>query len=93
MELICLGLNHRTAPVDVRERFAVAEPKLGEAAGRLRALDGLQTADANACALPVNWRPGEKVIVPPPTTIADVTERETNEAYERLDFYLNKRSL
>ena len=41
MELICLGLNHRTAPVDVRERFAVAEPKLGEASGRLRALDGL----------------------------------------------------
>ena len=41
MELICLGLNHRTAPVDVRERFAVPEPKLGEAAGQLRALDGL----------------------------------------------------
>lgn len=31
MELFCLGLNHRTAPVDVRERFAVGTPKLGEA--------------------------------------------------------------
>ena len=59
----------------------------------LRLLDGLQTADANACALPVNWRPGDKVIVPPPQTVEDLDESESNEAYERLDFYLNKRSL
>jgi glutamyl-tRNA reductase len=38
MELLCLGLNHRTAPVEVRERFAVGAPKLGEAAGELAAL-------------------------------------------------------
>jgi glutamyl-tRNA reductase len=31
MELLCLGLNHRTAPVEVRERFAVGATKLGEA--------------------------------------------------------------
>lgn len=31
MELICLGLNHKTAPVEVRERFAVGTPKLGAA--------------------------------------------------------------
>jgi glutamyl-tRNA reductase len=31
MELLCLGLNHRTAPVEIRERFAVGTPKLGEA--------------------------------------------------------------
>ncbi|MDE0826516.1 MAG: glutamyl-tRNA reductase [Akkermansiaceae bacterium] len=41
MELICLGLNHHTAPVGVRERFAVSEPKLGEAAGELVKLVGL----------------------------------------------------
>lgn len=35
MELLCLGLNHRTAPVEVRERFAVGIPKLGEAATEL----------------------------------------------------------
>ena len=35
MELLCLGLNHRTAPVEVRERFAVGMPKLGEAANDL----------------------------------------------------------
>ncbi len=35
MELFCLGLNHRTAPVEVRERFAVGSTKLGEAATEL----------------------------------------------------------
>jgi glutamyl-tRNA reductase len=38
MELLCLGLNHRTAPVEVRERFAVGSTKLGEAANELVAL-------------------------------------------------------
>jgi glutamyl-tRNA reductase len=38
MELLCLGLNHRTAPVEVRERFAVGMTKLGEAANELIAL-------------------------------------------------------
>ena len=35
MELLCLGLNHRTAPVDVRERFAVGTASLGKAANDL----------------------------------------------------------
>ena len=38
MDLICLGLNHRTAPVEVRERFAVMTPKLGEASREMAAL-------------------------------------------------------
>lgn len=38
MELLCLGLNHRTAPVEVRERFAVGMPKLGAAANEWIAL-------------------------------------------------------
>ncbi|BDS05036.1 glutamyl-tRNA reductase [Oceaniferula spumae] len=32
MELVCLGLNHETAPVEVREHFAVNAEKLGEKA-------------------------------------------------------------
>ncbi len=40
MDLICLGLNHKTAPVDVRERFAVGPSKLGEAAAELAASAG-----------------------------------------------------
>ena len=28
MKLVCLGLNHETAPVEVRERFALSEKAL-----------------------------------------------------------------
>jgi len=59
----------------------------------VRLLDALQTADQNACATPVNWKPGEKVVVPPPKTVAEISERESHKEYERFDFYLNKRSL
>ena len=41
----------------------------------LRTLTALQTADANGVACPVNWTPGQKVIVPPPKTVADVAQR------------------
>lgn len=41
MEVICLGLNHHTAPVEVRERFSVMESQLGEEARRLRELEGI----------------------------------------------------
>ena len=44
MELLCLGLNHKTAPVEVRERFAVGTHKLGEAARELCTLDGIAEA-------------------------------------------------
>ncbi len=41
----------------------------------------------------VKCKPGEKVIVPPPKTEADVRERAGHKEYERFDFYLNKKSL
>jgi peroxiredoxin (alkyl hydroperoxide reductase subunit C) len=53
-----------------------------------RLVRALQTADKHACALPENWRPGEKVIVPPPRTMQDVADRLTNPAYDARDFYL-----
>ncbi|MBN8682669.1 MAG: peroxiredoxin [Chitinophagales bacterium] len=57
-----------------------------------RALQALQTADANACAMPLNWKPGEKVIVPPPKTMEDLDKR-LNSGLEMVDFYLAKRTL
>ncbi|UJP66962.1 peroxiredoxin [Mongoliitalea daihaiensis] len=57
-----------------------------------RVLVALQTADQNKCAMPLNWTPGEKVIVPPPKTVAEMLEREASD-YEMVDFYLAKRSL
>lgn len=59
----------------------------------VRLLDGLQTSDKNGVAVPVNWVPGDKVIVPPPKTTAEVEERKSNPDYEKIDFYLNKKSL
>ncbi|HEV7902521.1 MAG TPA: peroxiredoxin [Pyrinomonadaceae bacterium] len=58
----------------------------------LRAVDGLQTADANACATPANWKPGEQVIVPPPQTIADAEKRLVSD-YDVTDWYFAKRTL
>ncbi len=36
MNIIVVGLNHRTAPVAVRERFALPEAEWGGALDRLR---------------------------------------------------------
>ncbi|RMG82683.1 MAG: peroxiredoxin [Bacteroidetes bacterium] len=58
-----------------------------------RVLIALQTADANACALPLNWREGEKVIVPPPKNLKEMEERLQSKDYELVDFYLAKRDL
>jgi peroxiredoxin (alkyl hydroperoxide reductase subunit C) len=57
-----------------------------------RLLVALQTADEHAVALPVNWSEGEKVVIPPPKTLAEVGIHD-GKGYERTDFYLLKRSL
>jgi len=58
-----------------------------------RLLTALQTTDANGVATPVNWQPGDKVVVPPPKTVDDVAERESHDDYKRYDFYLNMKDL
>jgi peroxiredoxin (alkyl hydroperoxide reductase subunit C) len=58
----------------------------------IRALQALQTADEHKVSLPLNWKPGEKAIVPPPKTIDELEERLKSN-YEMVDFYLAKRSL
>lgn len=58
-----------------------------------RLLEALQTTDENGVACPVNWKKGDKVVVPPPKTIKDMEERESNTEYEKTDFYLAKKSL
>jgi peroxiredoxin 2/4 len=57
-----------------------------------RVLIALQTSDKHKVAMPLNWKPGEKVIVPPPKTIDDMLEREKSN-YEMVDFYLAKKEL
>ena len=60
-----------------------------------RVLTALQTAESSKCALPVNWIPGEKVIVPPPKTMIEMEERKKLEGtdVDFIDFYLIKKSI
>ena len=58
-----------------------------------RALVALQTVDEEKVALPLNWKPGEKAIVPPPKTLAEMDERLASTEYEMVDFYLSKKEL
>jgi glutamyl-tRNA reductase len=44
MNIIVLGLNHRTAPVELRELLAIPDSRMGEALARLRAYPGIQEA-------------------------------------------------
>ncbi len=58
----------------------------------LRVIDALQTADKNGVAMPANWKPGDKVIVPAPKTQEDAEER-VKAGYECVDWYLCKKDL
>jgi glutamyl-tRNA reductase len=42
MNFFVLGVNHKTAPVEVRERFAIPEARLPEALGKLTSMDGIE---------------------------------------------------
>ncbi len=42
MHVILVGLSHKTAPVEIRERLAVPESRLGEALTRLCAYNGIK---------------------------------------------------
>jgi len=50
MKLVCLGLNHETAPVEVRERFALSEKKMTEEGTQLMAGSGVsETVVLSTC--------------------------------------------
>ncbi|HEX5035763.1 MAG TPA: peroxiredoxin [bacterium] len=58
-----------------------------------RVVDALQTVDANGVACPANWKPGEEVIVPPPTTVQAADERVANKQLNVTDWYFSKKKL
>jgi peroxiredoxin (alkyl hydroperoxide reductase subunit C) len=58
----------------------------------LRLLEALQTSDKQGVATPEAWKPGEKVIVPPPQTQADAEERK-GKGYDYTDWYFSKKEL
>jgi peroxiredoxin (alkyl hydroperoxide reductase subunit C) len=58
----------------------------------LRLIDAFQTSDQYQVATPANWRPGDKVVVPPPNT-QEMAEERMKEGYECVDWYLCKKKL
>ncbi len=59
----------------------------------LRALEALQVSDANGVAMPLNWKKGDRVIVPPPANLDEMQERIDGDYVEKVDFYLVKKDL
>jgi peroxiredoxin (alkyl hydroperoxide reductase subunit C) len=53
----------------------------------IRLVKALQTTDTFKVSTPANWQPGEKVVVPPPKTTAEMDKRMT-EGYGCKDWYL-----
>lgn len=53
----------------------------------VRLVKALQVTDLHRVSTPANWQPGEKVVVPPPKTAAEM-ERRVTEGYECKDWYL-----
>ena len=56
-----------------------------------RALVALQFSDKHKVAMPVNWKPGEKVIVGAPKTLAELEARKADTTLEKTDWYLAKK--
>lgn len=59
----------------------------------LRALEALQVSDESGVAMPLNWKKGDKVIIPPPKNLDEMNDRLNDDSCERVDFYLCKKEL
>ncbi len=59
----------------------------------IRVLTALQTTDKHKVALPLDWKIGDKVIVPPPKTLDEMKARIEDKSLEKVDFYLAKKDL
>lgn len=57
-----------------------------------RCVLALQTSDKYQVAMPLDWRPGDKVIVPAPKTVEALAERKSSDL-EMVDWYLAKKSI
>lgn len=59
----------------------------------IRLIKALQTTDKYGVATPANWRPGDKVILPPPKTVEQAEERMKDKQFECKDWYFCKKDL
>jgi len=58
----------------------------------LRLVKSLQTSAEHGVATPEGWQPGEKVMIPPPST-TEGADKRVNEGYECTDWYFCKKDL
>ncbi len=58
-----------------------------------RALTALQFTDKYKVACPVNWKEGDKAIVPPPKTMKEMEDRLNDKNIELIDFYLARKTV
>ena len=59
----------------------------------LRLIQALQTSDKFKVATPANWRPGDKVIIPPPLTQEMAEERVKDKSIDCKDWYFCRKDL
>lgn len=59
----------------------------------LRALDALQISDANKVAMPLDWKRGDKAIVPPPKSLDELNNRLADNSIEKITWYLAKKDI
>ena len=59
----------------------------------IRSLKALQFSDTHKVAMPLNWQPGDNVIVPAPKTLQELEARNADTTLEKVDFYLAKKSI
>ena len=56
----------------------------------LRVLEALQTSDKHKVAMPLDWKKGDKAIVPPPKSLDELNERLQDDTVEKITWYLAK---
>lgn len=59
----------------------------------IRSLKALQFSDKKKVSMPLNWQPGDKVILSPPKTLVEMDARIADNSIEKIDFYLAKKQL
>jgi len=58
----------------------------------LRIVDAVQLTDKHDVATPEGWKPGDKVIVPPPSTL-ESAKAQSEKGYECIDWYFCKKEV
>ncbi len=59
----------------------------------IRSLTALQVSDKHNVAMPLDWKPGDQVIVPPPKTLDEMNARLADDSIDKIDFYLAKKTI